>query len=89
MMNSAEAPVSLNGVRAVARPVACRAPMATLEDAAIAVAYLGALGLPRHAQAVATVRGSSSAGQLRGSGKARWWTTRCCQPCEMLSILTN
>jgi len=38
MTNSAEAPVSLNGVRAVARPVACRAPMATLEDAAIAVA---------------------------------------------------
>jgi len=32
-------------------------PAATLEEAAIVVAYLGALGGPRHAQAVATLRG--------------------------------
>jgi hypothetical protein len=29
----------------------------TLEDAAIVVAYLGALGGPRHAQVVASLRG--------------------------------
>jgi len=32
-------------------------PAATLEDAAIVVAYLGALGRPRHAAAVATLGG--------------------------------
>jgi hypothetical protein len=32
-------------------------PAATLEDAAIVAAYLGALGGPRHALAVATLRG--------------------------------
>jgi hypothetical protein len=32
-------------------------PAATLEDAAIVVAYLGALGGPRHAQVVAAFRG--------------------------------
>jgi hypothetical protein len=32
-------------------------PGATLEDAAIVVAYLGALGGPRHAQVVASLRG--------------------------------
>ena len=32
-------------------------PAATLEDAAIVVAYLGALGGLRHAAAVATLRG--------------------------------
>ena len=33
------------------------APAATLEDAAIVVAYLGLLGGPRHAAGVATLRG--------------------------------
>jgi hypothetical protein len=32
-------------------------PAATLEDATIVVAYLGALGGPRHAQVVAALRG--------------------------------
>jgi hypothetical protein len=32
-------------------------PGATLEDVAIVVAYLGALGGPRHAQVVASLRG--------------------------------
>jgi hypothetical protein len=32
-------------------------PAATLDDIAIVVAYLGALGGPRHAQAVASLRG--------------------------------
>jgi len=32
-------------------------PAATLEDAAIVLAYPGALGGPRHAQAVASLRG--------------------------------
>jgi hypothetical protein len=38
-------------------------PAAALEDAAIVVAYLGSLGGPRHAQAVATLRRIIERGQ--------------------------